>query len=224
MSNRENMKNRLSRYILVVSLFIILAPWIKSAAGELNPSMTDKALVLALQGGGYNLYFRHAATDWSQNDDLRKTGDWLSCDGTRMRQLSNSGRETAFAIGQAIRALKIPVGKVLASPYCRTVETASLMQLGSVETTTQVMNIRAAEYFGGARAIAATAQGLLATLPKTKTNVLIVAHGNVLREATEVYPGEGEGIVFQPDGNGGYRYIARLTLADWSRLIDVVTD
>ena len=195
-----------------------------AAAEEATPTLTDETLVLALRGGGYNLYFRHVATDWSQHDDVREAGDWLSCDSSRMRQLSAAGREAAMAIGKAIRSLGIPVGKVLASPYCRTLETARLMRLGPVEPTTAVMNLRSAEYFGGRAAIVATAQALLATTPEPGTNTVIVAHGNVAQAATPVYPGEGDGIVFQPDGAGGFRYIGQITPADWSRLIDEAPD
>ncbi len=90
----------------------------------------------------------------------------------------------AKAIGDAIRALGIPIGRVLASPYCRTVETASLLYLGEVTTTTDVMNTRVATYFGGTEAIAARARQRLSTPPPAGSNTVLVAHGNVLRAAT----------------------------------------
>ncbi len=176
------------------------------------------ALIELLRSGGYSLYFRHEATDWSQSDDIRKVGDWLSCDGSRIRQLSSSGRKRATATGQAIQSLSIPIGKVLASPYCRTLETARLMNLGPVESTTDVINLRVAEYFGGQVAIVETAKALLALTPDAETNTLIVSHGNVAREATPVYPREGEGIVFQANGKGGFSFIGRLTAEDWKRI------
>lgn len=179
---------------------------------------SGEALVRALRQGGYNLYFRHAATDWSQSDRVREAGDWNSCDPERIRQLSDKGRDTARAVGNAIRALGIPVGKVLASPYCRTVETARLMDLGQIEKTTEVMNMRVAEYFGGRAAIVKTAQARLAMPPAAGTNTVIVAHGNVARDSTPVYPGEAEGVVFLPDGNGGFSVVARVSPAQWSEL------
>ena len=39
--------------------------------------LTGKALVQELRAGGYNVYFRHAATDWSQSDHIREAGDWV---------------------------------------------------------------------------------------------------------------------------------------------------
>ena len=95
-----------------------------------------KELVELLRAGGYSLYFRHEATDWSQSDNITSEGDWLSCDGNQVRQLSNSGRERSATTGKVIRSLGIPVGKILASPYCRTMETARLMNLGTVVPST----------------------------------------------------------------------------------------
>jgi phosphohistidine phosphatase SixA len=203
----------------LVLLSAALQPW----AAATSATLTDQALIDALRGGGYTLYFRHTATDWSQSDQVRQEGDWLSCDPSRMRQLSAEGRRSARAIGDAIRALGIPVGKLLASPYCRTMETARLMDIGPVEASADVMNLRAAEYYGGRDAIIATARTRLAKPPDTATNTVIVAHGNVAREATPVYPGEGEGVVFRPDGRGGFHFVARIAVVDWKRLVDAGT-
>ena len=113
--------------------------------------LTGKALVQELRAGGYNVYFRHAATNWSQSDHIRKAGDWTSCDPSQVQQLSEEGRRSVRAVGRAMQALKIPVGRILASPYCRTVETAKLMNLGRVATTTDIVNLRVAAYFGRRR-------------------------------------------------------------------------
>lgn len=181
------------------------------AEGELE----GEALVRSLRDGGYNIYFRHAQTDWSQQDRIEKAGDWTSCDASRIRQLSDVGRETARSIGDAMRTLGVPVGRVLASPYCRAVETAKEMGLGEVVTTTDVVNLRVAGYFGGREAIVATARRLLSTSPVFGTNTIIVAHGNVAQAATPVYPGEAEGVVFRPGEDGGFGLVGRLTLEQW---------
>jgi broad specificity phosphatase PhoE len=189
------------------------------AAAQPAAELEGQALVAALREGGYNIYFRHAATDWSQNDQVSEKGDWTSCDPGRMRQLSEAGRKTAGAIGDAIRALQIPVGRVFASPYCRTIETARYMQLGPVKTTTDIMNMRVAEYFGGPSAIAERTRRRLAMRPQTGTNTVLAAHGNVLVTATGVYPQEAEAIVFRPQDNGSYAFVARISPQQWARLV-----
>jgi phosphohistidine phosphatase SixA len=189
-----------------------------------DPLLTDMALVKALRAGGYNLYFRHVGTEWSQSDAVREAEDWRSCDPARMRQLSGAGRRDAQAIGVAMRRLDIPVAEVLASPYCRTVETAQLLGLGKVNESTLVMNLRSADYFGGRASIVASARSLLASEPQDGSNRVIVAHGNVAREATPVYPDEGEGLVFQSDGAGGFSLRGRIRVDDWTRLVELATD
>jgi len=201
---------------LVLLLCAVLLNVVPHAAAE--EPLQGEELVEALRQGGLNIYFRHAQTDWSQSDRIDQEGDWTSCDPTRFRQLSDEGRANARSVGEAFRALDIPVSRVLASPYCRAVETARLMELGPVERTADVMNLRAAEYFGGRDAIVRRARELLATPPEPGTNTVIAAHGNVARAATPVYPGEAEGVIFRPDGDGGFSFVGRLTPSQWREL------
>ena len=96
---------------------------VAAAAADSTESLTGAALRAALQHGGYVLYFRHGATDFGQNDD-RMTG-YEDC--AQQRNLTDRGRADARAIGAAIKRLHIPVTTVLASPFCRTRETAELV-------------------------------------------------------------------------------------------------
>lgn len=205
-----------ARLAAMIGLCLLLA----GPAPATQELLDDAALLAALRAGGHNLYFRHVGTDWSQHDQVQQAGDWRSCDATRMRQLSQQGRDDARTIGSAMRRLGVPVGEVLASPYCRTVETARLMELGEVMQTIQVMNLRAADYVGGRASVVASAQALLAS-PPPAGNRVIVAHGNVARAATPAYPAEGEALVFAPDGEGGFMLRGRITVSDWSRLLSV---
>src|SRR5262245_63698286 len=94
-----------------------------ATAAAASPPLAGTALRDTLRRGGYVLYFRHTSTDFGQNDDGMTSFD----DCTKQRNLTDKGRAEARAIGAAIARLKIPVGEVLASPYCRTVETAKLI-------------------------------------------------------------------------------------------------
>ena len=117
-----------------------------------------------------------------------------------------------------MRSLNIPVSEVLASPYCRTMETARQLGLGDVQPSDDVINLRVAEYFGGREAVIATARELLSRRPAAGSNRVIVAHGNVAREATLVYPGEGEMVIFKPDGKGQFTFVGRITPDRWAGL------
>lgn len=206
-------RNRFMRYVALLA-WLLCFPTL----GYAEPTLSGQALIKALQQGGYNLYFRHEATDWSQYDNVRERDDWLSCDGSRMRQLSEAGRQRAKRTGEAMRQLNIPVNEVLASPYCRTMETARQLNMGDVRATDEVMNLRSASYFGGRDAIVTSARTLLASFPKPGGNRVVVAHGNVAREATPVYPVEGEAVIFKPDGQGGFITVGRIPPDLWFEL------
>ena len=109
-------------------LLALAGPWAAASDALLAP----QAAADALRRGGYVLYFRHAATDMSKNDAGMTSFD----DCPTQRNLVDRGRDDARAIGAAIRALGIPIGKVRASPFCRTVETAELA-FGRAEKTAE---------------------------------------------------------------------------------------
>jgi len=219
---RQLAANRLRAAAATLMTALLLA--VTPASADQGALLGGKALVEALRAGGLNIYFRHVATNWSQSDDLRQQDDWLSCDPTRMRQLSDAGRAAAVAVGNAMRKLEIPVAQVMASPYCRTMETARLMNVGAVEPSTEVMNLRAAEYFGGRAAIVATAQRLLSMAPPAGGNRIIVAHGNVASAATPAYPAEGEGLVFKPATDDSFILLGRVEPEQWAALLAAVVD
>ena len=207
----RKLKTYESLSIYVVLSWLLILPALANAQ-----EFEDKQLLIeALQQGGYNIYFRHEATDWSQSDHVDQVNDWLSCDGDRIRQLSAAGWRSARRTGDAMRSLNIPVSEVLASPYCRAMETARQLNLGEVRASNDVINLRVADYFGGREAVVATAQDLLASQPAAGSNRVIVAHGNVAQAATPVYPGEGEAIIFKPDGKGGFLFIGRMSAEQW---------
>ena len=195
----------------LICLVLTLAVLSGTVAAQTSGLLSDEALIEALRRGGYNLYFRHTATEWSQTDTSDKEGDWTSCDPDKVRQLSDKGRRDSRAMGKAIRDLRIQIGRIYSSPYCRTVETAQLMGLGQVETTHDLMNLRSAKYAGGRSAITKRARARLAQAPSSGTNNIFVAHGNLAHAATQIVPGEGESLIFQPLGEDGFRIVGRLT-------------
>jgi broad specificity phosphatase PhoE len=182
--------------------------------------LSGESLVEALRQGGYVIYFRHAATDWSQDDHLTVEGDWTSCDPGRMRQLSDQGRSQARRIGAAIRRLEIPVGRVLSSEYCRARQTAEFMELAPVKPTTDIMNMRAAHLVGGREAVIERARMQLGRPPDNETNTLIVGHGNLMRAATGAYTGEAGAGVFEPLGDGNFQLVAQVVPDQWTQLAE----
>ena len=189
----------------------LLAPAAALAQSATTPALGGAELLAALRAGGHILYFRHADTDHSQNDQRMTSVE----DCTTQRNLSERGREHARALGEAIHALGIPIGTVLASPLCRTVETAMLA-------------------FGAARRAPAVREGgplppgspgrfpalrvLLSTPVPPGTNVVVVGHAYPYYTLVGgQYLSEGDADVLRPRG-ADFEVLARVGLAQWRAL------
>jgi phosphohistidine phosphatase SixA len=178
-------------------------------ADDAAQALAGAALRDALLRGGYVLYFRHASTDFGQNDE--QMSGYEDC--ARQRNLTERGREEARAIGTAIRRLGVPIGNVLASPFCRTRETAELI-FGRASADARV---RGGPADDGARY--APLRALLATPVSSGTNLAIVSHGNPFRAvAGPPYLSEGEAAVIQPLGGERFRIVARIRPDGWDPL------
>jgi phosphohistidine phosphatase SixA len=182
------------------------------AAEPPSESLTGPALVQALKSGGLILYFRHASTDFGQNDEAMSGYE----DCARQRNLTDRGRDEARRIGAAIKRLDIPVGDVLASPFCRTRETAQLI-FGRATASTAVRG-------GPARPETtdryAELRKLLSAPPRAGTNLAIASHGNPFHAVTDTqYLSEGEAAVIRPLGAQGFRVVARIPKDGWDALV-----
>ena len=196
------------RAALVLLALCLLAPaWAAEPPAE---TLAGPALLAALRQGGLIIYFRHTSTDFGQNDD-QMTG-YEDC--ARQRNLTDAGRAEARAIGTAIRALGIPIGRVLASPFCRTRETAELI-FGRATVSNAVR--------GGPAQVDddryAELRTLLATPVSGGVDLVIVSHGNPYRAIVGgPYLAEGEAAVIEPRGKEGFRVVAQIRKDEWSAL------
>jgi len=170
--------------------------------------LEGRALVNALRGGGYILYFRHTSTDFGQNDE-HMTG-YEDC--TTQRNLTDPGRDEARAIGAALRDFGIPVGDVLASPFCRTMETAQLM-FGRAKATPSV---RGGPAQPDSADRYAELRKLLGAPVARGANLVIVSHGNPFRAVVGgAYLAEGEAAIIKPEGGSGFSVVAHVRKDEW---------
>ena len=173
---------------------------------EVSPAQ----LLADLRGGGYVLYFRHAATDFSQNDEKMKRYE----DCAHQRNLIDRGRADARAAGAAIRQLGVPVERVLASPFCRTVETAQLL----FERVEKMAEVRGGPAVSAASDRYAPLKKILATPVRAGGNLVVVSHGNPFYSvAGPPYLAEGEAAVIRPLGTD-FQVVARIRIDGWEAL------
>jgi phosphohistidine phosphatase SixA len=183
-------------------------------------AVTPRANVLRpLQKGGYVLVFRHAAADVGA-DQLGSTTPewWKSCDSKLARQLNATGRQESIDIGQTLRNLQIPVGRVISSEYCRCFTTADLMNMG---VPTQQSKDLTYYVYEEAKRYANTMQ-VAQNQPIDNQNSLLVIHagfeGTLPTPAPLATLNWSDAAVFQLVQGQAPRYIATVLVKEWRDL------
>lgn len=157
------------------------------------------------------LYVRHTSTDFSQND--AKMTSYEDC--ASQRNLTDKGRDEARSIAGHLKRLGIPIGRVYASPFCRTVETA-MLAFGKAEKTHDARGgpVRTDD----PRRYDALKK-LLSASPAPGQNNVISSHGNPFYAVFGApYLAEGEIAVVRPGGKDGYAIAGKIKLEDWTAL------
>jgi hypothetical protein len=187
-----------------------------AAAG--TPSLTGKDLTAALQRGGYVILMRHASSPGAPPDPGQADPDNLNHE----RQLDETGRASARAMGDAFHRLRIPVGQVLSSPAYRALETARLADLGPARPYAQLGDAAQSTPDPG-RTDGAWLRGKVAQAPKAGTNTLIITQAPNITEAFPTESAElsqGEALIFHPNGQGGASLVAHVKIQDWPPLAE----
>lgn len=193
-------------------LFSMLCILILLQADLAEAMPADSSLLRSLQQGGYILYVRHGdATVGTDSPSLNFN------DCSTQRNLSEAGRSQAVSYGNALRQLHIPVQMpVVASPFCRTKESAELA-FGAGNVRTDPFWVRIYQLGGSVptaqqEAVLKALSAQLEIPPSPGTNKVIIAHS--------FPPGVGLGeiqslgtVVIKPKGQGnGYDIAGRFDL------------
>ncbi len=173
----------------------------------------DPALGAELRKGGLVLAIRHAATNFFKPD--QEPVDLADC--STQRNLTAQGRADARAIGRGARRLKLRIGAVLTSVFCRTRETAELA-FGRATVSPALLNTVIAVHDAGWRRQIRDARRLFGTRPAAGWLTVLVTHGSVVGDATGQTLDEGETLVFRPRGNSRFTLVGRILPQEWKAL------
>ena len=207
---------QMAALVPVLRMCVMAAAVAIGSGGAFAQSLAGSDLVNALRQGGYVLVMRHA-----NSPQTRPDATIVAPGNTRLeRQLNENGHKTARAMGEALKALRIPVGEVLSSPTFRTLETVRDLGLGTAKTFNELgdgsQGYEISSFEDGARFMRARS----AEIPRTGTNTFIVTHLPNLEYAFGDSAGdidEGEALVVRPDGRNGTP-VGRIKIEEWPRL------
>jgi phosphohistidine phosphatase SixA len=191
----------------------ILAALLAGLIGAAGQALADdkpltKELLAQLRQGGFIIYFRHGETP---NYKDPNEGNLEDC--AQQRNLSADGRAQVRAVGEAFRALEIPLGIVRSSPFCRSADTARLA-FGRVEKDMALLsNGEDDEPLENKRI--ANLKNVMKIPPWPGTNTVFVGHGTPpKRLGGDHWLAEGEAAIFRPTPNGP-AYVASIKSDQW---------
>jgi phosphohistidine phosphatase SixA len=171
-----------------------------------------------MKKGGYVVVIRHGRTNESADTKDASPLDLSNCSGQLM--LNEVGTRQAQAIGEAFKKAEVPVGKVIASTYCRAMETGRLA-FGKAEPSDALL----LEAFVPAPGTPAPApwpqrvdmmKELIAAEPAAGTNTILITHFPNVRAMLGVQIGFGDAAIVKPNGHGGVTVVARITAKEWA--------
>ena len=146
----------------------------------------------ALRAGGHVALMRHADAPGGVGDPQGFRVD----DCATQRNLSEKGRADAAKIGVRLKGEGIAFEKILSSPWCRCMDTATLLNFGPVELEATFGNVvvlrdQRDALTAGARALIAKWSG--------PSNLLVVTHGANIVALTAISPASGEIVVVEAE-------------------------
>ena len=173
------------------------------AAALSSAARANDALWALLEKGGQVVLIRHGLTTPGVGDPAGfKPGDCIT-----QRNLVDEGRREAERLGAALRAHKVPVARVLSSPWCRCLETARIA-FGIDPAVDDALSNLFDNSPNRDRQVAAFRK-LVASAPK-QGNLFLVTHGSTTAAFTGINQGTAEMVIVTPEGGDRYRVAGRL--------------
>jgi broad specificity phosphatase PhoE len=191
--------------------------WVLLSGIGPHPAMADdKDLAQALRAGGLVIVLRHGATFADQVDAKPIDFDNVAA----QRNLNDKGKASAVALGEALRQIGVPVGKVYTSRFNRAYETATLAGFKEIEKISELTDAGPGMLPGENTGQTEAFRKILGTAPQPGTNTILVTHKPNIVDAlgkdwAEVK--EGEASIFRP-ANGNYTLVARVQMDEWPRI------
>ncbi len=156
---------------------------------------------------GYVVLLRHAKT-------VSGTGvppGFELDDCATQRNLSEAGREQAEQIGREFRDRNIPISQVLSSQYCRCLDTAKLLDLGTVEPS-PMLNSIFEDRSTATQQVEQTRQRILNHRDNSGVVVMVSHYANIV-EISGTPPQEGEIVVIRANQQGDLEVAGQIQ--DW---------
>lgn len=159
----------------------------------------------ALRAGRHVALMRHADAPGGVGDPQGFRID----DCATQRNLSAKGRADAEKIGARLKAEGIAFEKIISSPWCRCMDTATLLHLGPVTAEATFRNV--VVLTDQRQALTAGGRAVIEQWGGSGT-LLVVTHGANIAALTGISPASGEIVVVRKGSGGSLESVGRLLI------------
>jgi broad specificity phosphatase PhoE len=177
------------------------------ALADIASNQSD--MIERMKAGGHILMIRHALAPGSGDPANFRIGD---C--TTQRNLDERGRDQARNIGDWLRTKGIDSARVYSSQWCRCLETAKLLEMGSVTelpalnsfyelTENREPNLKALRKF-------------IAEQPSNGVLIILVTHFVTISAIANESVSSGGGVLFKLNEDEPYEVVGRLNIGNES--------
>ena len=170
----------------------------------LNTHADQGDLIKQMKSGGHILMIRHAYAPGTGDPAHFKIGDCAT-----QRNLENRGRIQARAIGDWLRSKGIKDAKIYSSQWCRCLETATLLDFGSVSELSALNSFY--ELPQNREPNIKSLRSFFANLPNNGELIILVTHFVTILEIAGEGVSSGEGVVLKLKEEGTYYVLGRLS-------------
>ncbi len=175
------------------------------AISAIAQSNNSEATWKLLQQGkpGYVVLMRHA--------EAPGTGDpanFQLSDCSTQRNLSAAGRSQAAKIGRAFRDRAVPIAKILSSQWCRCLDTARLLNVGTVQPF-PALNSFFQTSNREPKQTAMVRQWIKTNSTQNGVSILVTHQVNITA-LTNIFPQQGELIVLNTTADGTLKVVGRI--------------
>ena len=184
-----------------ICLLLCFSGLISLATAGVDSYQTE--MIARMEAGGHILMIRHALAPGTGDPANFRIGDCST-----QRNLDDRGREQAKAIGDWLRSNGITSARVFSSQWCRCIETAKLLGLGSVSelpalnsfyelTQNREPNLKALRKF-------------IAEQPSNGDLIILVTHLVTISAIANQGVSSGEGVLLKLNEDAPYEIVGRL--------------
>ena len=153
---------------------------------------------------GLVILYRHAIAPGGGDPAGFELGDCST-----QRNLSGEGRQQARAIGRELRQERVLVAQVRSSRWCRALDTARLMAVGSVRPTPALDSVFTASTARALKQERRTKSLIRQHGGKAGALVLVGHQANII-DLTGIAPSSGEGVVVRMGDDGRLEVLGRI--------------